>query len=218
MQLGHTKLSEREKRHSERLCYYFGKPGHFVQQCPLWARTSSKWDPDEWTNTSTRFSMVSPFHSLSHQAFTLPVQIRYSDVVSVLAALIDSGSTRNFIDQATEQTKHSYSTPATSSEHPCYWLGTHRKWHYHTHWLHTLRPSFSKSLSCIRNTSHSLSLSLWNTRLFWGFHGCTCMTLKSPGLTKEALTGHLIASTTVSKFRVSSWHQPQWTVQTVTLF
>lgn len=87
MQLGCTKLSEREKCHSERLWYYFGKPDHFVQQCPLWTRTPSKRDPDESTNTSTCFSMVSLFHLQSHQSSTLPIQIPYSGVVSVLAAL-----------------------------------------------------------------------------------------------------------------------------------
>ncbi|KAL0188510.1 hypothetical protein M9458_015609, partial [Cirrhinus mrigala] len=85
MQLGATKLSleERERRLRSHLCLYCGQAGHIRANCP--------------TRPPRQPSSVS-YDNSSTNCCTMPVVLKFGDVVIPTTALIDSGAAGNFID------------------------------------------------------------------------------------------------------------------------
>ncbi|KAL0164855.1 hypothetical protein M9458_040608, partial [Cirrhinus mrigala] len=93
MQLGATKLSleERERRLRSRLCLYCGQAGHIRANCP--------------TRPPRQSSSVS-YDSSSTNCCTIPVVLKFGDVVIPTTALIDSGAAGNFIDATFVERNH----------------------------------------------------------------------------------------------------------------
>ncbi|KAL0147126.1 hypothetical protein M9458_057650 [Cirrhinus mrigala] len=93
MQLGATKLSleERERRLRSRLCLYCGQAGHIRANCP--------------TRPPRQPSSVS-YDSSSTNCCTIPVVLKFGDVVIPTTALIDSGAAGNFIDATFVERNH----------------------------------------------------------------------------------------------------------------
>ncbi|KAL0153009.1 hypothetical protein M9458_051679, partial [Cirrhinus mrigala] len=85
MQLGATKVSleERERRLRSHLCLYCGQAGHIRANCP--------------TRPPRQPSSVS-YDNSSTNCCTMPVVLKFGDVVIPTTALIDSGAAGNFID------------------------------------------------------------------------------------------------------------------------
>ncbi|KAL0168962.1 hypothetical protein M9458_037184, partial [Cirrhinus mrigala] len=85
MQLGATKLSleERERRLRSHLCLYCGQAGHIRANCPT--RPPRQPSSMSYDNSSTN-------------CCTMPVVLKFGDVIIPTTALIDSGAAGNFID------------------------------------------------------------------------------------------------------------------------
>lgn len=95
MQISCTHLNaiERERRRLEQLCFYCGKPGHIICLCPKLHKQLDMPERESGVSATLR-----PFSTVSHFCVILQVQIWHSKRTFALPALIDCGSTGNFID------------------------------------------------------------------------------------------------------------------------
>ncbi|KAM9400460.1 uncharacterized protein ACWYII_030383 [Salvelinus alpinus] len=94
MQLGgvHISTKERERRITNRLCFYCGSAGHFVMSCPVKGQRSSV-SGGLLVSATTQ---VSPSRSCT----TLSVHLRWTGSAASCSALIDSGAEGCFMDEA----------------------------------------------------------------------------------------------------------------------
>ncbi|KAM9506098.1 uncharacterized protein ACWYII_048073 isoform 2-T2 [Salvelinus alpinus] len=94
MQLGgiHISTKERERRITNRLCFYCGSAGHFVMSCPVKGQSSSV-SGGLLVSATTQ---VSPSRSCT----TLLVHLRWTGSAASCSALIDSGAEGCFMDEA----------------------------------------------------------------------------------------------------------------------
>ncbi|KAM9421437.1 uncharacterized protein ACWYII_021537 [Salvelinus alpinus] len=94
MQLGgiHISTKERERRITNRLCFYCGSAGHFVMSCPVKGQSSSV-SGGLLVSATTQ---VSPSRSCT----TLSVHLRWTGSAASCSALIDSGAEGCFMDEA----------------------------------------------------------------------------------------------------------------------
>lgn len=88
-------------KNKERRDFYCCIANHFLVQCPNCLRKPASLPQAERTAVSSPKSSMSFFQLLSHQSFTLQVQIGHPGSVSVLSALVDSRATGNFTDHDT---------------------------------------------------------------------------------------------------------------------
>lgn len=92
---------QREWEEDKRNCCYCREPNHTVCLCSSWRQNLSTQAETVGTLEMPRTHAVSPPQVINNQCFTVKVQIRYSEYVIVLTALIHSGTAGNFINQDT---------------------------------------------------------------------------------------------------------------------
>lgn len=97
MQIGHSKLTEEErrKRREEGSCFYCGNQGHHVHTCPL--RLNYRTPPPPPIKISSRGDQSSK--NSDSNFLLLPFKICFQTHVFELSALVDSGAEQSLIDQ-----------------------------------------------------------------------------------------------------------------------
>lgn len=107
-------LTEQERRRKERLCFYWANPNHVVAKCPMQGHGSVPKGKAGRTSASANKTLVNPSRFISHQSFTLNVQIRHSEYIFILTDLTDSRAAGNFTDEEIQRLQ----LPTYSLQHP----------------------------------------------------------------------------------------------------
>lgn len=116
------RIQEVEERKPLLLLLQF-KPLGFMEQCLACRKSSTSTSPAQRTPTAIHYATVSPLEFLSHQSFPLNVQIKHSDSVFVLQALIDpTGNSKD------HKTFMKFNLPTKPLQHPI-WISAMDRGH-----------------------------------------------------------------------------------------